>query len=54
MKSPTGQNFQYYQTWEVYTYMSEKGLIETDFPNLKLASRGKVRDIYDLANNCSS
>jgi phosphoribosylaminoimidazole-succinocarboxamide synthase len=28
--------------------MSEKGLIETDFPNLKLASRGKVRDIYDL------
>lgn len=28
--------------------MSEKGLIETNFPNLKLASRGKVRDIYDL------
>jgi phosphoribosylaminoimidazole-succinocarboxamide synthase len=27
--------------------MSENGLIETNFPNLKLASRGKVRDIYD-------
>ncbi|MBI5582893.1 MAG: phosphoribosylaminoimidazolesuccinocarboxamide synthase [Deltaproteobacteria bacterium] len=28
--------------------MRDKGLIETNFPNLKLASRGKVRDIYDL------
>jgi phosphoribosylaminoimidazole-succinocarboxamide synthase len=31
--------------------MNEKGLIETDFPNLKLASRGKVRDIYDMGEH---
>jgi len=28
--------------------MSETVLFETDFPGLKLQSRGKVRDIYDL------
>jgi phosphoribosylaminoimidazole-succinocarboxamide synthase len=31
--------------------MNEKGLIETDFPDLKLASRGKVRDIYDMGEH---
>jgi phosphoribosylaminoimidazole-succinocarboxamide synthase len=31
--------------------MSEKGLSETNFPNLKLASRGKVRDIYDTGEH---
>jgi phosphoribosylaminoimidazole-succinocarboxamide synthase len=31
--------------------MSEKGLIETHFPTLKLASRGKVRDIYDTGEH---
>jgi len=28
--------------------MSEKVVLKTDFPNLKLFKRGKVRDIYDL------
>ncbi|MCF8240044.1 MAG: phosphoribosylaminoimidazolesuccinocarboxamide synthase [Melioribacteraceae bacterium] len=28
--------------------MSEKVILETHFPNLKLFKRGKVRDIYDL------
>jgi phosphoribosylaminoimidazole-succinocarboxamide synthase len=31
--------------------MADKGLMETNFPGLKLLSRGKVRDIYDLGEN---
>ena len=30
--------------------MDAKGLISTDFKGLKLQSRGKVRDIYEVAN----
>jgi phosphoribosylaminoimidazole-succinocarboxamide synthase len=31
--------------------MDAKGLISTDFKGLKLQSRGKVRDIYEVANS---
>ena len=31
--------------------MAAEGLMETNFPKLKLFNRGKVRDIYDLGEN---
>ncbi len=31
--------------------MAQKALMETNLPGLKLASRGKVRDIYDLGDS---
>src|SRR4030042_1820528 len=31
--------------------MSEKVLLQTNFPKLKLKKRGKVRDIYDAGEN---
>jgi phosphoribosylaminoimidazole-succinocarboxamide synthase len=31
--------------------MNDQGLIETNFPSLKLANRGKVRDIYDMGEH---